>query len=157
MSNLKYILIICLPMLLIKCDRHPTVEITKSYIYNSNWNKNNHAAVSLWKVKVDSLINVSENITGFDIHNNMVKDSSYSFITSLNYSYKSKKVYFIKENNPLIWHKRFKTEESKNEINQLETNTWYRFDSYIYNSWIYYVYVDYKGTTHTYPVNPVNI
>ncbi len=155
-DNTKFFFMIVLSLFLIKCDRYPTVEITRSYIYNSSWGKKNPAAVSIWKINVDSSIKVTENLTGFDIHNNMVRDSSYSFVTSFSQNYSSKKVFFSKKSS-LHWHKRFKTEESGNEIDQLDLNTWYRFDSYIFESWIYYVYSDEKGVTHIYPVNPVNI
>lgn len=142
------------------CSYHPNVEITRDYIYNSYWSKDswNGAAVSIWRVLPNDRIK-SKNIhslDGFEIHNNIIKDSSFRYI-SYSRGYDLNKIFFNKKNENTIWYVKGNTSDMVDYIGSLQKDTWYRFDTYIYKKWVYYVYVDLKGKVHTWAVNPVNI
>jgi len=144
------------------CDNHPTIKITRDYIYNSRWlntGSYNSTAVSFSKIKLNDKIKSKsiDKLSGFEIHNNILKDTTFSFATVPNRKNKSKYVYFNKIDDNVSWRNRYKITDVRDRLSQLELNTWYCFDTYLYEKWIYYVYVDEKGNTHLFPVNPVNI
>lgn len=147
-------------LLILSCESHPTIEITREYIYNSYWGSEsyNYPAVSISEISLNEEI-IDKNpqeLSGFKIHNNhTTKD--FSFFTELNYDYKSNKIFFDKEYESIIWYKRNNLSVKTKKIGKLKIDSWYKFDSHLYKKWVYYVYVDKEGNIYNWAVNPVNI
>ncbi len=144
------------------CNNYPTIKITRDYIYNSRWlntGSYNYTAVSFSKIKLNDKIKSKriDKLSGFEIHNNNKIDTTFSFATVPNRKNKSKYVYFSKIGDNVSWRNKYKIKDVRDTLGNLELKTWYRFDTYLYKKWIYYVYVDEIGYTHLFPVNPVNI
>lgn len=155
-----YILFIA-SLVLISCDTHPTIEITRDSIYNSYWGDKSHngAAVSIWRVipnKNVKSINI-DFLSGFEIHNNVKRDSTFRYVSSYGKNVDPDTIFFNKKNKGIIWYSEDDISKEIDIIGSLELDTWYRFDTYLYHAWVYYIYVDKQGEVHTWAINPVNI
>jgi len=151
-------LLIGLISLLLGCDMYPNIKVTRDYVYNSNWGKENEASTVVWKIILSDKIKNKDinSLRGFELFNNASLDTSFYFITVPHNNYSIKKIYFNKENENIKWYVRNSTSMKVSTIGKLELDTWYSLGN-LYRSWIYYIYVDKEGTVHIWSVNPVNI
>jgi hypothetical protein len=141
----------------ISCVNNPKNEITREYIYNSEWGENNLANPVIEKISVKDDIYKKgiDKINGFDIFNNLIPKDSFKYFLEYHNNKDLNKVYFLKNNN-IKWTSKTDYSLKKDSLGILELDTWYVFGN-IRNTWIYYVYVDKEGEVFTWALNPVNI
>lgn len=139
------------------CEFRPTIEITRDYVYNSNWGKENTANTAIWKIILnDKIKNANiDSLSGFELLHNTSLDTT-SFYITVPHKEDTKKLYFNKKNKGVKWYVGHNVDNKIEVIGELELDTWYAFAG-LYKTWEYYVYVDKRGNIHVWSVNPVNI
>ncbi len=148
--NGKFYFILLLLLFIISSCTH--VEITRDYIYNSNWGAEDGKGFSSIQ-KINFNLDLGK-LTEIDVN---TLSREYKVDSTFCYSFysrnaKNKKVYFNRENEKggvfrNLCHSDLAT--TVKTIGRLELETWYRISSINYQT-IHYVYIDEQGKSHMY-------
>jgi hypothetical protein len=138
-----------LVLLTFSCNR---VEVTRNYIYNSEWGREDGNGFDriervYFEIDLGELDEIDVNM----LSKNYLVDSTfcYQFYAP---NATGKKVYFNRENNGDGFFRKLCSNNLSTKvktIGALDFETWYRIVSINYKT-IHYVYIDKKGNSHVY-------
>lgn len=128
------------------------VTITKDYVINPNWDKqdNSFDVVAMRSKEGSENINPST-ATSFELLNNLVKDDESSYGANVKYNgtdYSERKVYFNKDNGFLWWADFHNSKSTKKVLGELKNQTWYLLAGLSKVNTLHYVYIDSTGKLH---------
>lgn len=152
LNKLRYICLVC--FIFYSCD--PDIEITNTYIYNSNW-ENNKANFLVYKLNVpEKFMSEKSKINGTAIATS-ISDKEIQIDSSFCYRLRphnnsSEKIFFNKKNTGILFTKCGDITTAQNTIGKLENKSWYVFIN-VYDTWVYYVYIDSQGEVKKYVSN----
>jgi hypothetical protein len=156
----KYIVILMIT-LFFACAPYTEKEvtITKNYVINPNWDKqNNRIEIKEMKLK-DTTERVNpNNATSFELLKNLVKDENSSYVANVEYNgedYSERKVFFDQENN-FVWRKPPSIDPSRINnyitIGTLKKETWYLLSGLSNVNTLYYIYINSSGKLYKFRV-----
>jgi hypothetical protein len=135
----------------------PHIKFTKEYVSNSTWFLlSTERPIGVYKMSIDSSIIIDPTNSKFDIlkiHENYSIDTSFYFELYETDKILSRKIYFNKKDDGVIWRQVFgKGLKLCDTIGTFQKNQWYTFTG-IRSYYIYSVYIDSAGQCHQYSLS----
>ena len=146
---------VILVLLLIGCRPYDEKEvtITKDYVINPNWDKqNNSFQITEMNLKEEVGKNINPmTATSYELLNNLVKDKGQQYFANVTYNgldYSQRKVYFNRDNGFLWLKDLYDSNSAEKVLGSLKKETWYLLGGLSNVNTLYYVYIDSSGKLH---------
>ncbi|MCR5861462.1 hypothetical protein LRS05_04550 [Flavobacterium sp. J372] len=153
----KFVLIV-FALLALSCSK-PVIEITPTYIYNSEWST---YTVEISEVELKQNIQNPGAVSGFELFNMLQKNGDGSIIkkdSNFLFSktgFSQNKIMFTEQNGDLIWSNRKNIKQAAKVLGRLKEDTWYVLSG-IKSNWLYFAYFKSTGKHYVYSIMPTNI
>jgi len=140
------------------CLQEKDIIITKDYVINPNWDREDNSFKIIRMKFKDSKDSIDiKKATQSELLEELTEDSSFSYVANIKYngkSYAERKIYFNKDNG-FLWRSDWRYdrgERSKTVLGELEKNTWYLLAGLSDFRTLYYIYIDGYDKVYVYEI-----